>query len=175
MSASARSGSTRIKVYGCSEEKRGRVAGIVPQSQSSDAATLGVCAFSAVTGLPRGRSRSVGSPHRQAECELRLRALRSGLQLSRPSWTGKLMSIKLFPAPSAISGNAPGLEFHERSRCLAAARFARRVYPGPLGELVARELTAYAEFGHRFGDGLIPRLVTAVLATRPDQEPPGRE
>lgn len=78
------------------------------------------------------------------------------------------MTIKLFPAPPPISGDAPSLEYPERARCLAAAHHARRTYPGPLGELVARELTSYADFGHRFGDGLIPRLVAAVLSEQPD-------
>jgi hypothetical protein len=43
------------------------------------------------------------------------------------------------------------------------------MYPGPLGELVFRELHAYADFGYRLdNDGLIPRLATAVLAVRAD-------
>lgn len=75
------------------------------------------------------------------------------------------MTIELFPAPPPIRGDAPELHMHERSRYRAAAGHARRIYPGPIGELVYRELTAYAEFGYRFGDnGLIPRLVAAVLA-----------
>jgi hypothetical protein len=78
------------------------------------------------------------------------------------------MTIKLFPAPPAIRGDAVALEFHEASRLRAAALHARRIYPGPLGELVSRELIAYADFGYRLSnDGLIPRLATAVLATRP--------
>jgi hypothetical protein len=63
--------------------------------------------------------------------------------------------------------SAEPLQAHERSRIRAAARHARRIYPGELGELVFRELTAYAEFGIRFStDSLIPRLATRVLATR---------
>jgi hypothetical protein len=72
-------------------------------------------------------------------------------------------------ADTQLRGDAPELHFHERSRYRAAAGHARRIYPGPLGELVFRELNAYAEFGHRFNDdGLIPRLATSVLATRSD-------
>ena len=57
------------------------------------------------------------------------------------------------------------LELHERSRIRAAARHARRVYPGEVGELIHRELIAYAEFGIRFSvDALIPRLATRILA-----------
>jgi hypothetical protein len=39
------------------------------------------------------------------------------------------------------------------------------VHPGPVGELLARELQAYAEFGHRFGtDAVLERLAAEVLA-----------
>ena len=56
------------------------------------------------------------------------------------------------------------LELHERSRIRAAARHARRVYPGEVGELIHRELIAYAEFGIRFSvDALVPRLATRIL------------
>jgi hypothetical protein len=80
------------------------------------------------------------------------------------------VTIKLFPAPPPIRGDAATLQLHERSRFRAAALHARRVYPGPIGELVFRELSAYAEFGYRLSsDGLIPRLATAVLATRADR------
>lgn len=79
------------------------------------------------------------------------------------------MTIRLFPGAPRIRGDAPELAQHGRSRCRQAACHARRVYPGPLGELVFRELSAYAEFGYRFdSDGLIPRLAAAVLATRAD-------
>jgi hypothetical protein len=75
----------------------------------------------------------------------------------------------LSPAtPPQSTGNAPLLPLHDASRLRAAAYHARRIYPEPLGELVARELTAYAEFGHRFGDGLIPRVAAIVLATPAD-------
>lgn len=79
------------------------------------------------------------------------------------------MTIMLFPGHPEISGDAPKLAFHEQGRYRAAAGHARRVLPGPVGELVYRELSAYAEFGHRFaGDALIPRLAAAVLAIRSD-------
>jgi hypothetical protein len=77
------------------------------------------------------------------------------------------MTIRLYPGSVPISGNANQLHLHECSRMRAAALHARRVLPGLLGELVHRELTAYAEFGHRFtADALIPRLATEVLAIR---------
>jgi len=71
-----------------------------------------------------------------------------------------------FESIEPLEGNAERLQRHECSRFRAAAAHARRVYPGPLGELVARELSAYAEFGFRFTvDALIPQLATQVLAT----------
>lgn len=57
-------------------------------------------------------------------------------------------------------------EFRELSRFRTAAHLARRVYPGSLGELVQRELTAYADFGYRFsGDSLVHRLAAEVMDT----------
>ena len=50
-------------------------------------------------------------------------------------------------------------------RALAAADRAREVYPGALGELVDRELRAFAAFGHRLAaDDVIARLTTEILA-----------
>jgi hypothetical protein len=44
----------------------------------------------------------------------------------------------------------------------AAAR-ALDAHPGPVGEVLARELRAYAQFGHRFGgDGLLHRLAADI-------------
>ncbi|GAA4702462.1 hypothetical protein GCM10023215_47160 [Pseudonocardia yuanmonensis] len=74
------------------------------------------------------------------------------------------MTMKLFLAPPEITGDASELPFPEKSRYRAAARLARRLFPGPIGELAHRELTAYADFGYRFStDGLIPRLAAVVL------------
>jgi hypothetical protein len=75
------------------------------------------------------------------------------------------LTIKLFSGPQPIPGNAADMPPHDTRRFRAAAVHARRISPGPLGELVYRELDAYAEFGHRLGDdGLIPRLAAAVLS-----------
>jgi hypothetical protein len=75
------------------------------------------------------------------------------------------MTNTRLPASVPLRGNATALAQHERSRIRAAALHARRLYPGALGELVHRELTAYADFGYRFaGDALIPRLAAEVLA-----------
>lgn len=52
-----------------------------------------------------------------------------------------------------------------RWRYHAAASQAVRAYPGALGELAYRELTAYADLGHLFGhNGLLARLVEDLLA-----------
>lgn len=74
------------------------------------------------------------------------------------------MTIRLFSAsPPKIQGNAIGLEYQEQVRYRWAALHGRRMYPGALGELVFRELTAYADFGYRFNDdGLISRLAAAI-------------
>lgn len=52
-----------------------------------------------------------------------------------------------------------------RALALAAVR-ARTVHPGPVGELIQREIRAYLDFGHRFGHdaALIGRLAAEVLA-----------
>jgi hypothetical protein len=77
------------------------------------------------------------------------------------------MTIRLFPAPVAVRGDADPFELHERARVRAAAHHARRVLPGVVGELVHRELTAYADFGFRFAsDALIPRLADEILTVR---------
>jgi hypothetical protein len=49
-------------------------------------------------------------------------------------------------------------------RIRAAAERATQLYPGPVGELVARELLTWEEFGHRLGSaGPIMQLVDAVM------------
>ena len=81
------------------------------------------------------------------------------------------MTNTRIPASVPLRGNAPALLQHERSRIRAAALHGRRLYPGPLGELVHRELTAYADFGYRFAaDALVPRLAAEILsAVVPDE------
>jgi hypothetical protein len=72
---------------------------------------------------------------------------------------------RLFPGPAPLRGDGTDLDPAERARLRAAALHARRVYPGDLGVLASREITALAEFGMRFDhDALIPRLATAILA-----------
>ncbi|MDN5917538.1 MAG: hypothetical protein L0I76_20995 [Pseudonocardia sp.] len=58
----------------------------------------------------------------------------------------------------------------DEARALAAAADqAVTAYPGPVGELVRREIRAHLDFGHRFGNdaALVARLVRDVLGTEP--------
>ena len=61
--------------------------------------------------------------------------------------------------------NAPApMEHHEKMRMRAAAFRATRVYPGPVGELVSRELLSWEDFGYRLGGNrLVMDLVDHVL------------
>lgn len=48
----------------------------------------------------------------------------------------------------------------------AAARWAPMAFPGPIGELIAREIQVYLNFGLRFtGGGFIASVAEQVLAT----------
>ncbi|SHL02708.1 hypothetical protein SAMN05443637_116125 [Pseudonocardia thermophila] len=56
------------------------------------------------------------------------------------------------------------MDHHEKMRLRAAAFRATRLYPGPVGELVSRELLTWEEFGYRLGgNALVMRLVDQVL------------
>jgi hypothetical protein len=75
------------------------------------------------------------------------------------------MTIRLVSGPAGLDGTAPDIPPHDRCRFRAAALHARRLYPGCVGELLYRELLAYADFGHRFDrEALVPRLADEVLA-----------
>ena len=54
------------------------------------------------------------------------------------------------------------------ARARLAARHAERLYPGPLGRLVAHELRVYAESAPQVGGGLADAVVAEVL----DRTPP---
>jgi hypothetical protein len=66
------------------------------------------------------------------------------------------------------------------ARARAASHAALRLYPGVVGEFLARELSAWGEFGHRFGGHeLVTRLIIHLdeLAARESLitlEPSGR-
>ena len=58
------------------------------------------------------------------------------------------------------------MDHHEKMRLRAAAFRVTRLYPGPVGELLARELLSWEEFGYRLGGGrLMMRLVEHVLTS----------
>jgi hypothetical protein len=62
--------------------------------------------------------------------------------------------------------NPVSMDHNEKTRLRAAAFRVTRLYPGPVGELISRELLTWEEFGYRLGGGqLIMRLVDHVLAT----------
>lgn len=61
-------------------------------------------------------------------------------------------------------GAPPRLDHHERMRIRSAAFLAPRRYPGPVGELLQKELMDWEEFGYRFGRlGLVARLVDEIM------------
>lgn len=75
---------------------------------------------------------------------------------------GQDMEVRATPDAAGFSEE---LSVLERAHYLSAAERARQVYPGALGELLHRELTAFAEFGYRLAvDGFIPRLAVEVLS-----------
>jgi hypothetical protein len=56
------------------------------------------------------------------------------------------------------------MDHQEKMRLRAAAFRVTRLYPGPAGELLSRELLSWEEFGYRLGGGqLVMRLVDQVL------------
>ena len=68
------------------------------------------------------------------------------------------------------------LRLDHLTRLRLAARHAEHLYPGPLGRLVAHELTAYAERDHgRYPGGLAESVVREVLdRPAPRGRRPGR-
>jgi hypothetical protein len=74
------------------------------------------------------------------------------------------VSERTTPPPQYTVGSGPAdlpdrMLHDERSTLRTAAVRVRKLYPGPLGELAARELMAVDEFGWRLvNDSLIGRL-----------------
>jgi hypothetical protein len=62
-------------------------------------------------------------------------------------------------------GRGPGGDNQTRLRL--AARHAEHLYPGPLGRLVAHELTAYAERDHGLHPGGLAESVVQEVLDRP--------
>lgn len=64
-------------------------------------------------------------------------------------------------------------DFLDRSKLTTAAYRARKAFPGPVGDLVARELTEWSEFGWRLGgESRIAQLAAAIMAIPYDELPP---
>lgn len=60
------------------------------------------------------------------------------------------------------------MDHHEKMRLRTAAFQATRRYPGPVGELLSKEIMSWEEMGYRFGGGsLIRRLVDDILKPVP--------
>jgi len=58
----------------------------------------------------------------------------------------------------------PARNHDEGTRLRAAALRATQVYPGPVGELLSRELLCWEEFGYRFGSQtMVTEIVDALL------------
>ena len=57
----------------------------------------------------------------------------------------------------------PVMTYDERQRFRAAAFRATRLYPGPIGEMLSRELISWEEFGFRFGSGALLRGVVEEI------------
>lgn len=69
------------------------------------------------------------------------------------------------PAPPVpLAQQQPRMDHHEKMRLRAAAFRATRLYPGPVGELLSREILSFEEFGWRLvGHGPIMRVVDHIL------------
>lgn len=56
------------------------------------------------------------------------------------------------------------MDHHDKARLRAAAFRVTRLYPGPVGELLSREILTWEEMGWRLGgDRLVMRLVDHVM------------
>lgn len=78
-----------------------------------------------------------------------------------------MLGVPVTPTSSASDGR---LALQDQARLRGAARHARLALPGTIGEVIARELIAYADFGRRFRrDAMIDRLAQEVLALRPPE------
>lgn len=86
---------------------------------------------------------------------------RAAARLAEPS-----QAESRWPAAVAVDHRPPNMGGQDRRRLDAAARRALRVYPGPVGELIRREIQASLDFGYRLeGCGLAKRLADQILAS----------
>jgi hypothetical protein len=73
--------------------------------------------------------------------------------------------------PSSTSSHETNLDAEAVRLIGEAARVGREVYPGPVGELIDRELRAYAETGYRVPDHSLTERLVATLLEQKDREP----
>lgn len=68
----------------------------------------------------------------------------------------------------SASAGVPELAAHDKLRARTAAHHARTRYPGPVGDLLAREISAYVDFGYRTDEAsVVPRLVDDLMRPQP--------
>jgi hypothetical protein len=73
---------------------------------------------------------------------------------------------------------APALSRDTTHAALRAAAYALQAYPGPVGELIDRELRSYVDSGHAAHPAAMPSRLIATLAAAESREPaaaPGRD
>lgn len=57
------------------------------------------------------------------------------------------------------------MDCHVKARFRVAAHHAKRVYPGAVGELLAREILSWEQMGYRLGgEALMTQVVDEVLS-----------
>jgi hypothetical protein len=71
------------------------------------------------------------------------------------------------PSRTPAAPVVTGLDLETTHAALGAGRFALGLFPGPIGELIDRELRGYVDSGHAAQpSALAPRLITVLAAAR---------
>lgn len=79
---------------------------------------------------------------------------------------------------TTFSPAEPALGRDTTHAALRAAAYALHAYPGPVGELIDRELRSYVDSGHAAHPAALPSRLIATLAAAESREPaaaPGRD
>jgi hypothetical protein len=80
------------------------------------------------------------------------------------------MAVEPSPYPPA-SSPVERMDHHERARARTAAFHATRIYPGPVGEVLSRELLTWEEMGWRLDrTKTIARLIEHLLKVERGEE-----
>jgi len=72
---------------------------------------------------------------------------------------------------NTVRARSPGLNREATHTALRAARYALRAYPGPVGEIVDRELRGYVDAGHAVPPAALPARLIAMLSAAQGKEP----